>query len=291
MRRIVRAATIAGVCGISLCTTLAAQPPSPPAPRPTPKASQTPLKVSLPPLSASVVTSSATIPSSSAPPSAVKGKVQYGNGYAENRITSQGEIIMMQYAVWFRSPDAYLTTEKALYNRATKIASSPGKFNLKTDDADLTANTGTVYFNTRDAQARGSLVMIIRPRPQDANAPQGSARRQFDSPATITCEKGDYNWRSGKGILTGNLTVRQKNRTVTADKILIDTKNEVITLDQNVQWTTTDGDKGKAAKVILNYREGAEIPFKAINGVGVSNVDELDDSAPSPSNLPPAPAP
>lgn len=264
---------LTGVGGAFLCGALPAQPPSP-----------------LPRLSKLAKNAGTPAP----PPALPKGKrrVEYGYKYFETRNTPQGEINMMQDSVWFRSEDAYLTTEKALYNKATKIATSPGKFNLKTQDSDMTANTGTVFFNTRDTQMRGQIVMLIRPRTKDANAPDGSARRQFDSPATITCEKGDYNWRSGKGILTTNLLVKQKNRTVTGDKMLIDTKSEIITIDGNVNYETTDGDKGKADKVILNYRDGAEVPFKVINGKGVSNVDELDDNAPAPTSdigTPPAP--
>ena len=205
------------------------------------------------------------------------------------RLTAQGEIITLAGDAWLSSEDTKLTTQLAALNRKTNIASSPGKLVLDTQDATINANTGTAYYATRDVLMRGQIVMNIRPRAQDKNAPEGSARQRFDSPAVVTCDKLDYNWGSRQGILTGNLIIKQKNRTVTADRVLVDAKNEILTLDGNVTYKTTDGDDGKAKQAIINYRDGAQMPFRAVGGVG--GVFKIDEDAGTPAPAPQAPLP
>ena len=234
------------------------------------------------------------VPKSPPPPTTrAKGKtpLNYKGDIVSRVVTPQGDIDTVSGNAWFRSEDSVLTTALATLNRNTKIASSPGKLKLETQDATITANTGTAFYNTKDIQARGQIVIVIRPRPQDKNAPDGSARKQFDSPATITCEKFDYNWRSRQGVLTGNLIVKQKNRTVTADKMLIDAAKEIITLIDNVKYKTTDGDDLNAIKAIIVYREGAKDPFTAFQSKGILQIDSDEETPTTPGTPTNTPAP
>lgn len=188
------------------------------------------------------------------------------------------------------SEDTILTTAAATYNMNTKIAASPGPLKIEDTLNTVVGKTGTAYYQTRDAKLRGAVVITVRPRDEDRNAPEGSPRRQFDAPATITCESVDYNWGSRVGILTGKLTVKQKDRTVTADKATYLGKGERILLEGNVFYTNSKGEKLQAKRALIIFKEGAE-EFQAegqIKGEMIGE-DTIEDPPASPASDKPQP--
>ena len=196
--------------------------------------------------------------------------------------TPQGRLHIGAGGVILTSDDTRLTTDKILFNEKTQIGNAPGKLTLADTYNTLTGNTGVAYYRTRDAKVRGNVVIVARPKDEDKNAPEGTARRQFDSPVTITCEKLDYNWRTRIAVASEKLTVKQKDRTVTADRATYDGKRETVTLIGNVFYTRPNGEKGQGGKATIFYTKGKE-HFKLeenIKGDFAIDDDGTDDTAP-----------
>lgn len=194
--------------------------------------------------------------------------------------------------VRFTSEDTVMTTEAATYSKKTKIASSPGSLKIEDTLNTVVGKTGTAYYQTRDIKLRGDVLITVRPKDQDKNLPEDSPRRQFDSPANITCQSLDYNWGSRVGVLTGGLTVKQKDRTVTADKATYFGKEEQIRLEGNVIYTTTKGEKGQAKTALIIFKEGEE-EFQAegeVQGEGFVE-DTIEENPTPPKTEKPQPEP
>jgi lipopolysaccharide assembly outer membrane protein LptD (OstA) len=217
----------------------------------------------------------------SAPPASSPGKRPVrlkGDFYDKN---AKMGIANLKGNVHIWSEDTLLTTSLASYNERTDIASSPGPLKIEDTLNTLVGKTGTAYYRTRDAKIRGAVVITVRPRDQDKAASQDSPRRQFDSPATITCEIVDYNWGSRIAFLTGKLVIKQKDRTVTADKATYFGKEDRVVLEGNVYYVDSKGQKFKATKVTIGIKEGDE-DFKAENVEGEGFVEDTIEDEPAP---------
>ncbi len=217
-----------------------------------------------------------------------------------------GTVWTLSGGVIFKSVDSVLRTDAATYNDKAQIATSPGA--LQIDDAQntITAGKGVAYYKKRLADFVGNVRLVIRPRPQDKNASEGSLRREFKDPVTVLCESLQYNWRRKIGTATKGLTFKQKSRTLTADKAVYDGRAETLKLIGNVRGVDKEDDI-RAATVLIGLKEGAEfleisgskdqpfvqgsfrVPDDTENKPGEEEVPEAapDPAAPSPT----APAP
>lgn len=174
----------------------------------------------------------------------------------ENFTTLTGSVVI-------QSEDSTLNTEKATYNGDTQIANSPTRLRLDDKQNTLTADKGLAYYSTRDADFAGNVVINARPKQNEsANAPKGSLRRNFKDPVTINCGKVRYNWRTKKAVLTESLTIKQKNRTITATRGLYDGVAETVTLVGDIKSRNPSGEAfdvpGANARVIVSFKEGDE---------------------------------
>ena len=160
--------------------------------------------------------------------------------------TPQGEIRTGWDGVIIKSEDTTLKTQQAVYNKNTDIASSPGKLQIDDPQNTVVGSTGTAFYRTRDAVITGKVTLTLRPKPEDKNAPAGSVRRDFKSPATITCTNLTYNWKTRIATATGSLTVHYEDKTVTADKAIYYGADETVEFLGNVHYTRPNGDVGKA---------------------------------------------
>jgi lipopolysaccharide assembly outer membrane protein LptD (OstA) len=201
--------------------------------------------------------------------------------------TPQGNIRRLQEDVVITSEDTRFTSDLATYNDTTNIATSPGKMKIEDTSNSIVGDTGTAFYKTRDAKIRGNVTIVAKPRPEDQAAPEGSSRKQFDAPATVTCDNVDYNWRTRIAVATGHLTMKQKDRNVTADRAIVDGRQEQVTLDGNVVFTNAKGERATAPKVVVIFKKGAE-EFKAMGGVvGTFSVEDEDEQ--TPGGTPPNP--
>jgi lipopolysaccharide assembly outer membrane protein LptD (OstA) len=204
-------------------------------------------------------------------------------------VTPAGAVWTCSGNVEFTYEDTTLRTDAATYNEKTQVARSPGK--LQIDDAQntITGARGVAYYKTRKAEIAGNVRIVARPRPGDQSAPEGSLRREFKDPVTIICDRVDYNWRTRTATATGNLTFRQKDRTVTAERAVYEGRTEKVTLTGDVRgFDKTDDVRADSAVVVL--REGAE-SLELINVKGRFRIEnEEEGSAPPDPAAPGAPA-
>jgi lipopolysaccharide assembly outer membrane protein LptD (OstA) len=174
----------------------------------------------------------------------------------ENRTELTGSVVIT-------SEDSTLNTEKAVYNGDTQIANAPTRLRLDDKQNTLTADKGIAYYSTRDADFTGNVVINARPKQGEAaTAPKGSLRRNFKDPVTINCGKVRYNWRTKKAVLTENLTIKQKSRTITATRGLYDGVAETVTLVGNIKSRNPSGEaadvRGENARAVVSFKEGDE---------------------------------
>lgn len=206
-----------------------------------------------------------------------------------SRQTPQGTISTISGNAVFRYEDSILRTDTATYNQRTQIATSPGKVQIDDAQNTIVGNQGVAYYRSRVADITGGVRIVARPRPQDRAAPEGSLRRDFKDPVTITCDRVRYNWRTRIATASGNLTFRQQGgRTLTADQAVYDGRAERVTLTRNVRGVDAKGSVILANSAIVTLREGEETV--TVFGIkrGTQFPVENDDTEP-PAPVGPAP--
>jgi lipopolysaccharide assembly outer membrane protein LptD (OstA) len=192
--------------------------------------------------------------------------------------TPAGAISTISGNVVFAYEDTTLNTDAATYNHKTQVATSPGRVQIDDAQNTLTGDQGVAYYKTKKAAIRGNVRILARPRPENQNAPEGSLRREFKDPVIITCDRVDYNWRTRVAVATGDLTLRQKERTVTADRAVYEGRQERVTLIGNVRGVTAQGDEIRGEKAVIILREGAEsLTLTGIKGGSFKVEEEIED--------------
>lgn len=167
----------------------------------------------------------------------------------------------MSHGVTIRQGDETLQTEAAIvnFNDQQQVLNAEARtpVHLWDTQSDLTGLHGTVDFTTHVATVKDSVVLTIKPGPQNTTAPQGSLKSRFKSPATLTCALMTYNYRTKIGTVPGPLTVHQKDRVLTADSGTYNGSLQIITLVGHVHGSNGDGEID-APKAVIGVREGEE---------------------------------
>jgi len=188
--------------------------------------------------------------------------------------------------VSFEGKGSRLSSQYLTFNETSQIGTSPGALRLEDEQNTLTGNKGVAFYQTRDAKITGNVRIIIRPKPADSQkAREGSARRNFKDPITITCGRVDYNWRTRKGVCTENLVLKQLDRTVTCERMVFDGRAEVVTFEGNVRFVNTKGETGQGPTATLILKEGFE-RFQMGKGVSGQILVEDEDETPPPADPP-----
>jgi lipopolysaccharide export system protein LptA len=222
---------------------------------------------------------------SAAPPPATKTRLVNvtGDSYLE-RETPQGTVLTLNGSVKITSEDTTLTTALATYNKTTSVANAPGRVRIEDAQNTVVGDRGMAFYKPRDARIAGNVTITVKPKANSRNAPEGSLRREFNAPATITCDNVDYNWRDRIAVATGRLTLRYKDRTVTADKAVYYGKEERVVLTGSVHYTRSgrkdNGDAEMAVAIMTEGREEFRIP-KTPKGLRVLLEVDDEDQAPS----------
>ena len=205
---------------------------------------------------------------------------------------TDGAITTLSGNVKLLFEDTTLRTDTAAFNEKTQVATSPGALQIDDTQNTITASKGVAYYKKRLAEFTGDVRILIRPRAQDKNAPEGSLRREFKEPVTILCNLAQSNWRRKISTLTGGLTFKQKNRTLTADKAIYDGQAETLRLIGHVRGMDK-GDEIRADTALIGLKEGAE--FLEISGSkdqpfvqGRFRVEEDDENKPGEEETPEA---
>ncbi len=239
-----------------------------------------------------------------AAPAPAQQYVTYDAG--ASRWLSAPRTVEMSQGVVFSQDDAHLKTEAALVNlddqQRALNAKSAGPVHLYDTQNDLTGAQGFVDFTRHLATLTGHIVLTVKPGPREAGG--SSARRQFQQPATMTCDALTYDYRRKTGRVPGPLTVRQsipqKNgillkRTLTADAADYDSRAQTIVLTGHVHGQDSDGNIIQATttagrSITIGLKEGEEyiqVPLP-LHGVFPTK-NEPDEAAPAPTSEPPAP--
>lgn len=185
--------------------------------------------------------------------------------------------------VRFTQDDAVLKTSAAvaLLDKNSNVISAKalGPVHLYDAQDDLTGQHGSVDFTKHLATLRDNIVLVVKPGRREANAPDGSPRRQFKDPATLTCQMMTYDYRFDVGRIPGALTMTQvvqtkedglQTRTVTADAGLYNGKAQTVQLLGTFRVALSGGSafegdsRSNNKPVLINIKEGAEsifVPF------------------------------
>lgn len=266
------------VLGVPLALALGgplAPPPKKPAPKPTPA----------PPKVAPAVV----------PPAPV---IQHPRGMDDTRIyyqhdmaqyDTQTEQLVMSGNVVFEYKDTVFKSQKVLYNRPERIASSPVAVQLDDSQNTITGDRGTAYYKRTTAKIEGNVKIVARPeQPSKTGASAKSLRKEFDSPVTITSRNVTYNWKTRIAVPAGDIkiTFTLKNKkgpklwTVTSDTMEYRGKTETAYLRGNVHASNKDGEKFDADNATVVLKNGQEnlLLNQVKNGqVNYDDVKEDDD--------------
>ena len=227
--------------------------------------------------------------------------------------------VQMSQGVTFGQDDSTLRTDSAVAlldkDQHLLSATSAGPVHIFNPQDDLTGLHGSVDFTRHLAQLQDDVVLVVKPGPKNSGASDGSLRRQFKDPATLTCQAMTYDYRRKIGRVPGPLTVRQviqtkdgpETRTLTADAGLYNGQTQTIQLVGTVHGEYSSGGqingdtRVKGQPVVIGIKEGAEyisVPFSTSGYFPVKddggsdtvqdNSDDVDLTLPPP---PPVPKP
>jgi lipopolysaccharide export system protein LptA len=210
-----------------------------------------------------------------------------------------------------------ILTDLWQWDEKAKTATATGNMKMTDPQADATSERADVYYkkDTRRLVLTGSVVILVKPKqdnqagPAAQVAPKGPApvvlqdgklvaqtgprtvanqpdeespRSARKYPATITCDKVEYEYARDKkhAVLTGNFKVVQKlsdsTRTLTAEHGEWFGNDERIVLYPPVHFEDTKGRKGDTeSKVTIHTREGEET--FSVPGKGVLVLPNLPD--------------
>jgi len=188
-------------------------------------------------------------------PETVAGRADFMKSVWGNEKT-----VLMRGNVKFTHGDTVLTCDEVQYDQTARIAVSPGRIVITDPECDITGDKGTAYFKKRIGVIEGNVTMLVKPKKaEEEPADKNSVRAKLKQPTTVTCEKLEYNYRTKIASATGGVSLKQEKRSATAQKLIYDEKNEIITLIGDVKGIDEDGQTFSAPdKVVISVKKGAE---------------------------------
>jgi lipopolysaccharide assembly outer membrane protein LptD (OstA) len=220
-------------------------------------------------------------------------KVYYSYGTLD--YTTTDERLILTRSVVFEYKDTIFKSDKVLYDRKEKIASSPSPVQLDDAQNTITGERGTAFYKLKTAKIEGNVKIIARPKPDNPQSPRKGLRKDFDSPVDILCNSVTYNWKNKIAIPEGNIrisfSIKRNKKTqkwnVTSDTMEYNGNTETVQLKGNVKARADNGDKlnGDSGTVIL--KEGIE-ELKIGQASGNFDSDQIDeDEKPEKKETPP----
>ncbi|HEX5322490.1 MAG TPA: hypothetical protein VFW40_01805 [Capsulimonadaceae bacterium] len=204
-----------------------------------------------------LVAASQALPSASATPAATSAKtIVHVDAPQGGHWDGQTHTWLMHGHWTFKQEDATVETVGGTYDQKAAFARSQSPVTLKDPQTVLTGQQGTVDFNQHVATLAGDIHLTVKPKPAEKGADTLTAKSH--QPAVMTCDQIVYNYRTKKATATGHFVVHQKDRTVTAEKGLYDANAQLVTLDGDVHYSTTDGQSFTATEAVISIKPGNE---------------------------------
>lgn len=236
-----------------------------------------------------------TLPNKSAPPPGPqepkneKDNAYYPYGKLMTWVSDPtGQILTLKGSAQIAHKDAKFLSEVMLYNDDTKIASTPGKLRIEDPQNTVTGESGVAYLKKelRYADIVGNVVIVARPKPEDPKATTKSARKDFKSPVTITCDKLRYWWKEKRGFTDASvkITFRHRDRdwTITAASLEYFGETEKALLKGSVITINDKGDRYLSDSADIFLKEGAEkIVLEPLLQGTVIKIDPDEDEPPT----------
>ncbi|MGQ9456266.1 MAG: LptA/OstA family protein [Armatimonadota bacterium] len=172
--------------------------------------------------------------------------------------------VLLSGGVKFVHGDTVVVCDEVHYDQKTGVAVSSGKLQINDPQCDIAADKGWVYFKDRRGVLEGNVSMLLKPKQEEFTKSAGeeggeSIREKLTKPTTITCARLEYNYRSKVATATGGVKLQQNGRTVTAEKLVYDDKNQLVTLVGSVKGIDEEGQTFEAPeKVVISVKKGAE---------------------------------
>lgn len=183
--------------------------------------------------------------------------------------------------------DTVLTSKKVTYteskDKKTRVAVADGDLKIVDSQNIITGTKATADLNARNTVIDGNVKLISKGKAttDEVNDTQ-SAKAQLKSPATITCDRMEYQYRKKIATADGNLKITQKGRVLVGNKGVYDVKQELVTLTGGVKVTDEQGQTFTSPGVVkASLKDGAEW-IESENGsanIKVTLDDEPDDSS------------
>ncbi len=199
-------------------------------------------------------------------------------------VWGQDDKVILSGGVKFTHGDTVLTCEEVQYDRKTSTAVSSGKITVSDPECDIVADKGIVYFKKRLGILEGNVTLLVKPKSgEEHEADTGqkdneSIRAKLSKPTTVTCARLEYDYRSKTAVASGGVKLSQDKRTVSAEKLIYDDKNQLVTLIGNVRGTDEEGQTFYSPdKVTVSIKKGAEW-MEAPNATVTFKVDMEEES-------------
>jgi lipopolysaccharide export system protein LptA len=201
------------------------------------------------------------------------------------RWDEQQRTLTIRGPVTFTQQDASVQTVGAVYDRATNTAQAGSTVHLKDSQSTLVGDHGTIDFSSHVATLDGNVVLISTPKADADKQTSASSDQTLDAqtnkPTTMDCDHMTYNYRTKLADASGNLVIKQTNRTVTADSGHYDANTQVALLSGNIDAKSDDGRDLRTATATISMKKGNE--FIDLPGPisGVFSLPSEDNPRPS----------
>lgn len=162
--------------------------------------------------------------------------------------------------------DTKFTCEKIVYNEETEKGICSGE-EIRVTDPEGWATAVNVEFDTKEkvASLGGDVVIVYIPEEgqesegaDDEGGDSGGLRSQIEGKVTITCDRADYFYKEKVAECPGGVTMRDKERTLTADSVSFDRNTEIAVLVGNVRVVDKKDRVMTATKVEASFAEDDE---------------------------------
>lgn len=181
---------------------------------------------------------------------------------ATYRDTAEGGVATLDGNARLLYKETRFASARITYNRKTQIGTAPGKLQVDDDQNTIVGDRGQADYGRKIARITGAVTVTARPKPGGEDAPEGSVRREFKNPVTITGSEVVYNWKTRVADTSKDTVIRftaqDRTWTVTADRIQYRGNEETAFLEGNVVARTDRDEELRGAGAVVVLADGKE---------------------------------